>query len=304
MLLGVNHLAGSELTLRGWYKSRDLGGKAYILLQAYRDTVVIEAIKAGVPRRIMREHMGYTPQKDPAVEMGWKRQYVSGDKGEWTPIEVSLKIPPSTNVIYVRAGVYGVGQAWFDDFSLVARPGKADPPIPMNENLLADPGFEGNFDVWDYSLAPVEGVLIRPDSVARTGLQSVLIEAQKRAQLALWSHAYQVFHSTRFSGKRVRLSGWMKLEGLENSYALLTVFSTGLYGTMQSLGSESFSGTKDWTFSSVEFDVPKDTYAIWARAAVNTAKGRVWYDDLRFEIIGDATGDQSPPPKQSSATKG
>jgi hypothetical protein len=304
MLLGVNHLAGQEVTLRGWYKARDLSGKAYVLVQAYRDTVVIEAIKAAVPRRVMREHMGYTPQGDPAVELGWGRKYVSGDRAEWTPIEVTLFIPPSTNVIYVRAGVLGVGQAWFDDLSLTPRLAAAEKPFPIGRNLLVDPGFESDFNVWDYSLAPVEGLSIRPDTTARTGLQSCLIEAPRRGQLALWSHVYQVFNTRILSGKRVRFSGWLKLEGLDNSYALLSIFTTGMYGTHQNLGSESFSGTKDWTFSSIEFDVPADTYAVWVRAAVSTSKGRVWYDDLNFEVVGDVprsdAGQRNAPKRAAS----
>lgn len=297
-LLGANDLGGKELTLRAWVKTRAVTGKAYLLLQAYRDTVLIEAAKAAVPRLEMRPRMGIKPADDPQLELGWARKQISGDHPEWTPIEARLYIPPSTNVVIVRGGLLGIGEAWFDDFSLTAAPARPERPFPLGKNLLVDPGFEGNLDDWDFSMPPVEGLRIHVDAVAHSGLQSCLIESQRRWRMEIWSHVFQVFNTRALSGKRVRLSGWYKSEDLKNTFACFSVSATGMYGTFAPVVSNAWSGTNDWTFASYEIDIPPDTYTVWVRAVLNTGAGKVWFDDLRFEVLGD-----SPKPAAAGATK-
>jgi hypothetical protein len=287
-LLGANALGGTELTLRAWVKTRAVTGKAYILLQAYRDTVLLEAAKTGVPRLTQRAAMGIAPADDPQLELGWARKQITGDHPEWMPLEVRLYIPPSSNVVIVRGGLLGVGEAWFDDFSLTAGPARAERPFPLGKNLLADPGFEGNLDQWDFSMPPVEGLRIRLDGVAHSGLQSCLIESQRRWRMEIWSHAFQVFNTRALSGKRVRLSGWYKTQDLKSTFACFSIYATGMYGIFRPVVTNSWSGDHDWTFTSYEADIPPDTYTVWARAVLNTGIGKVWFDDLKFEVLGDS----------------
>jgi len=302
-LLGVNHLGGKELTLRAWVKTRAVTGKAYILLQAYRDTVLVAAGKAGVPRLQMRQEMNIKPADDPQIELGWARKQISGDHPEWTPLEVRLYIPPSTNAVIVRGGVVGLGEAWFDDFSLTAGPARPERPFPLGKNLLTDPGFEGNLDDWDFSMPPVEGLRIRPDAVPHSGLQSCLIESQRRWQIEVWTHAFQVFNTRALSGKRVRLSGWYKTQDLNNTFACFSIYATGAYGAFRPVVSNAWSGTNDWTYATYEIDIPANTYTVWARAVLNTGAGKVWFDDLKFEVLGDtpkpaAAAKKKAPPKK------
>jgi hypothetical protein len=297
-LLGVNELGGKELTLRAWVKTGTVTGKAYLLLQAYRDTVLLEAAKAGMPRLQKRQEMNIKPVDDPQLELGWSRKQISGDHPEWTPLEVRLYIPPSTNVVIVRGGLLGIGEAWFDDFSLTPGPARPERPFPLGKNLLADPGFEGNLDEWDFSMPPVEGLRIRADAVAHSGLQACLIESQRRWRMEMWSHVFQVFNTRTLSGKRVRLSGWYKAQDLKNTFACFSVYATGMYGTFHPVVSNAWSGTSDWTFATYEIDIPANTYTVWVRAVLNTGAGKVWFDDLKFEVLGD-----SPRPAATSSAK-
>jgi hypothetical protein len=109
-------------------------------------------------------------------------------------------------------------------------------------------------------------------------------------------NACQVFNARNLSGRRVRLSGWGKCEDLIDS-AYLNIYGTGLYGVGGNGGAEAIFGTTDWKFCSVEFDVPKDTYTVWARAGFLAGPGRVWWDDLKFEVLGDT-------PRPTAAKKG
>jgi hypothetical protein len=300
-LPGRNELGGKDLVLRVWARTRQVSGKAYILIQGYRDTVLVESLKDGTPRDQKRWAMGIKPADDPQLEMGHSRVQISGDHPDWTLLETRMYVPPSTNVIIVRAGLLGIGEAWFDDFSLTAVPARREPPLPLGKNLLADPGFEGNLSEWDFSLAPVEGLHIHPDAVAHSGLQSCLIECQQKGPLQMFSHVYQVFNTRALSGKRVRLSGWYKTENMESNYACFSIYTTGMYGAYRPVIPGAWSGTHDWTFATYEADIPADTYTVWARAMLNTGIGKVWFDDLKFEVLGDTPGAQ--PARKKAAPK-
>lgn len=288
-LTGVSNLAGKELTLRAWVKTRNLSGKAYLLLQAYRDTVLLEAMKQGVPRQRMRDLMHIKPADDPQLEMGWARKQLSGDHDDWTPLEVKVFVPPSTNMVFVRGGIFGVGEVWFDDFSLTASPAAPEKPFPLAKNLLVDPGFEDHLDQWELSLPPLEGLRVDLDGqVVHGGSQSVRLESQRHPPYQLFSHVCQVFNTRALSGKHVRMTGWVKTDHLDQGSAFLTVVATGKYGSFRPVIPDGVSGTKDWTFVTYECDIPRDTYTVWARAAFTTSEGRVWFDDVSFEVLGDA----------------
>jgi len=288
-LAGVNDLGGKQLTLRAWVKTRNLSGKAYLLLQAYRDTVLIESLKQGIPRLVMRQKMSIKPADDPQLEMGWKRQQISGNHDDWTPMEVSVYVPPSTNMVFVRGGIFGAGEVWFDDFSLTASPATPEKPFPLAKNLLDDPGFEDNLDNWELSLPPLEGLRVDLDGqVTHSGSQSVRLESQRHPPFQLFSHVCQVFNTRALSGKHVRMSGWVRTDHLDAGSAFFSIVGTGQYGSFRPVIPEGVSGTKDWTFLSYECDIPKDTYTVWARAAFTTSEGKVWFDDVKFEVLGDA----------------
>jgi hypothetical protein len=269
-----------------WVRSSQMsGGRGYIMLQAYRDTVTNKARDEGITREQARVQMGYKFADDPQLELGWARQYFSADLDEWTPLKVRLYIPPTTNLIVMRLGIYGIGQVWFDDGQLTALP-PATTALPLGRNLLANPGFERPMDDWDLSMPPAAGASVTLDSTtAHSGRYSARFEAPTRPGFPQYMNAFQVFNARNLAGRRVRMSGWVKLEDLIDS-AYLNIYATGLYGVEGSLAGDALTGTRDWSFYSVEFDVPKDTYTVWARAGYQAGPGRVWWDDLKFEVLG------------------
>ena len=297
MLLHAGRLAGRDLELTVWVRSSQMsGGRGYVMVQAYRDTVMNLARDEGLTRDQARIKMGYKFADDPQLELGWARKYFSADHDEWTPQKVRLYIPPTTNLVVVRLGIYGVGQVWFDDAQLAVLP-PATTPLPLARNLLANPGFERPLDDWEFSMPPAAAASITLDSTtAHSGRFSALFQAPNKPGFQQYMNACQVFNARNLSGRRVRMSGWCKLEDVIDS-AYLSIYSTGLYGVDGSLAGEPLSGTRDWTFYSVEFDVPKDTYTVWARAGYLAGPGRVWWDDLKFEVLG-AT------PKPAARAKG
>jgi hypothetical protein len=287
MLLHAGKYAGRDLELTVWVRASQLnnGGRGYVMLQAYRDTVLNRARDEGITRDQARIKMGFKYADDPQLELGWARQYFSADNEEWTQRKVRVYVPPTTNLIVVRLGIYGSGQVWFDDAQLTALPA-APIELPAGRNLLANASFEQPFDEWDFSMPPTVGAAVVPDSTeAHSGRFSARYSSVNKPGFSTYMNTFQVFNARTLAGKRVRLSGWVKMKDVHDS-AYLNIYATGLYGVDGTLAGDALTGTHDWTFYSVEYDVPKDTYTVWARAGYQAGPGTVWWDDLQFEVVG------------------
>jgi hypothetical protein len=146
-------------------------------------------------------------------------------------------------------------------------------------------------------MPPTPGASITIDSTeAHNGRYSLLLTSPNKAAFQTFMNANQVFNDRSLAGKRVRFSGWCKLDGVTEASAYLNVFSTGGYGTSSTMAGNALFGTLDWTFYSVEFDVPKDTYTVWARAGYQAVPGRCWWDDLKFEVLGNTPASAAAAP--------
>ena len=284
-LTDVSGLVGKDVVFRGWTKTRQITGLGYLLVQAYSDTITVESVRTGVDRGTMRERMGIQPADDPQSERGWARAYFDDELAEWTPFEVRLFVPPTTNLIIARAGIFGVVEIWFDDLELIAEPAAAEAPLPVGKNLLANAGFEDGLRDWDFSLAPIDGLRVHAVSDAHSGERAGMIDSQGRPPVEITSSIFQVLNTRQLSGKRVRLSGWMKVEKLENSTAFLRLWGNGVYGDFRPPVSKGISGTTDWTHMSVETALPEGTTQLWVQAGFSTHYGAVYVDDLSLEIL-------------------
>lgn len=298
MIPHAGRFVGTDLELSAWVRSAQMGGRGYVMVQCYRDTVTNLARDRGISREQARNIMGFKFADDPQLELGWARQYFSTDLGEWTQKKVRVYVPPTTDLIIVRLGIFGSGQVWFDDIDLTSSPAQAPQAMALGRNLLANPGFEKPIDDWEFSMPPTPGATITVDStVAHSGRASIQLTTPEKPPFQIYQNACQVFNARNFSGKRVRLSGWCKLDRVDEASAYLSIYATGLYGVDGSLAGDAISGTRDWTFYSVDFDVPKDTYTVWARAGYQAVPGRCWWDDLKFEVLGETPTAQTAPRK-------
>jgi hypothetical protein len=291
---------GKDLTFSVWSKSTGLQGRAYVLLQAYRDTVTKMARVWGIDHDSARERLQIAKLDDPLVSLGWDRKYFSESETDWVRREVRIFVPPSVNVIVVRCGIFGAGQVMFDDASLTAGPPKAPKPLPLNTNLLKDPGFEGDGNDWEYSLPPYEGMVVEQDTtVFHGGHASIRMEGGLKGPVSARAGVCQLIANRWLSGKRVRLSGWIRTDSLEGQ-AYIKVYCSTLDGDVHEATPTEFGMNTDWTKTSTEVDVPPGTYLVWGWFLYNCpSPGRVYYDDVSFEVLGTAeyVTKGTPPPK-------
>jgi hypothetical protein len=280
---------GKDLVFSVWTRSASVNGRAYVLLQAYRDTVGKMAKVWGMPRDAALSRLGIKRIEDPLFDLGWRRLYITDAETDWVRREVRVFVPPSTNVVYVRCGLFGTGQVMFDDASLALQPPLPPPPAPLHTNLLADPGFEGDGNLWEYSMPPYAEQRIERDTThAHSGRACVRFTSGEAGYIQARAGVCQVFgHS--LAGKRVRLSAWVKTDSLvELAFTRLYCHSLSL-GVVASEPGSAVSGTNDWRVLSFEMDVPHDAYEVWAWFAYQVpTKGVVYYDDMSLEVLGPA----------------
>ena len=204
-------LWGKDVVFTVWTHSDGLQGRAYVLLQAYRDTITKMSKIWKIDRESARERLRILKSDDPLVTLGWSRDYFSAPETDWVKREVRIFVPPSANVVVVRCGIFGVGQVTFDDASLVAQAARTPEAMPLQTNLFKDPGFEGSGDDWEYSMPPYEGLEIARDStVAHSGRASIRMDGGVTGPVQVRTGVCQSVANRGLVGKRLRLSGWVE----------------------------------------------------------------------------------------------
>ncbi len=289
-------LWGKDLVLSVWTRSNGLQGRAYVMLQAYRDTIGKMAKTWGLPRDPAGRKLGINKLDDPILNLGWKRSYFSDPETDWVRREVRVHVAPTVNVVYVRCGLVGTGQVVFDDASLRAEP--AQPAPAAAANLLADAGVEGDGNGWEYSLPPYAGQRIdRETTFVHSGRAAVRYSSGIEGLIQARAGACQVL-GREVAGKRLRLSAWVKTDSLKLGGAFLRLYANSVSrGVLQSDPGENLGLTNDWTRLSVELDVPDDAYVTWAWLAYTApAIGLVYNDDASVEGRGPARPAATPAP--------
>ena len=115
-------------------------------------------------------------------------------------------------------------------------------------------------------------------SVATDGKHSLRIE---RVKPEPWGLIFQMVPVANLRGKRVVLSGMVRVEGAEGAGGGLYVDIEGPVGL--ALHEQRLAkGTHDWQRTSIEFVVPPDAVRIRI-GAIQEGQGRTWIDELLLQ---------------------
>lgn len=287
---------GKTAVLKVWVRNNGIEGRAYIMLQAFRDTVTRMSRIWNVDRDEAFKRLNISKMDDPMLDLGWKRTQFDEPLTEWVLREARTHVPPGTNVLFARCGLLGTGQVLFDDASLTFESAAPRTRPALGENLLREPGFEEHGLAWDLAIPPYEGARINVDSsVAHTGKASLRISNFHDGIIEARIGAGQPFDGRALRGQRVRLTAWFKGDSLRGT-VFAKIFAHGLRSNVtKSPGSELLWGTFDWRLVTAELDIAPDVDLIWANCqALAPGKGTAWIDDVKFEVLGPATGARLP----------
>ena len=278
-----------DIVFTAWTRSNGVQGRGYILVNATRDTIGKMALIWSVPRDSARIRLGIGVMEDPYRYLGVKRAFFSEPETDWVQRQVRVYVPPSTNLIIVRCGIFGTGQVFFDEASLTAETALAPAALPVGVNLLQDPGFEGDGNSWEYSLPPYEEVgCDRDTTVVHSGKASVRLGGGTTGMIKVRAGVVQGIPNRSLAGKRLRFTAWAKCDSL-TSHAFLKLFCTTHRQDEGPGTPRLLTGSTPWTQLEMELDAPDDTYQVWVWMQYNApAAGRVYFDDASLEILGPA----------------
>ena len=97
----------------------------------------------------------------------------------------------------------------------------------------------------------------------------------------------QLIRADLFRGKRVRLSGYLKVSAVTGAGAGLWLRGDAPRNSnaFDNMADRRRVGTEDWRLAEVVVDMAPDVIGI-AFGALHTGPGIVWIDDLRLEVVG------------------
>ncbi|NOT35055.1 MAG: hypothetical protein HOP12_12960 [Candidatus Eisenbacteria bacterium] len=282
-----------------WTRSMGVQGRAYVLVQGFRDTIQKMALEWKVPRDSAVVRLNYTATSQPVLLTAWQRQYFSDNETEWVKRDLRVFVPRGTDVLVVRAGIFGTGQVFVDDASLTIVDAAPLRPVANWKNLLADPGFEGDGDEWEYSMPPYEGLVLGLDTTfVHAGHGALHAHGGDVGPIQARTGACQILDARALWDKRVRLSAYIRTDSLFGS-AYVKLYGSTPEGEIAVPTSKVFSGDTDWTLTTFEMDVPPETYVLSAWLMYNApTPGRLYFDDASLMVVGPAhyLNGQSPRP--------
>jgi len=122
----------------------------------------------------------------------------------------------------------------------------------------------------------------------RNGGDALTMKADKgKIRFGALAHKVNV-DSCGFSGKRIRLSGYIKSEGLYKwgSMWLRVDDSFQHVLSFDNMSKRPVKGTTGWTKYSLVVDVPVGATKVIYGGLLN-GKGQIWFDDMKLEIVSD-----------------
>jgi RNA polymerase sigma factor (sigma-70 family) len=243
-------------------------------------TVTLLGVGAGIALWTAAQEVVGTAQRDRTVPSIGAPAAVATASGAADAL-ANRPVPP------VNPGPEEDGRTALPEPARAGAPGDSAPALPPGWSL-AGVGA-GNYEV------------TRDGAVRRGGAASGRIrskaapEAARLADLKSAARLTQTFRAADYRGGRVRLSGYVRTEGLRGGARLWMRVdgAEALFG--DDPGDDPVTRTSDWVRREVVLDVPPAAAYVHIGVVVEGA-GTAWFDDLRVEAVGPDVAPTNPSP--------
>ena len=161
----------------------------------------------------------------------------------------------------------------------------------------------------DWGLGNVSTVSVPNDSTINAyRIDSLVHEHGKYSLLIDWTNGYKDWTATNyvikqaFKGDRIKLTGYVKTEGLEGGAGLWMRLDGANYKNygFDNMQDRPITGTTDWQEYTIEMDYDEDNVKSIVLGGLITGKGKMWMDNLHITIDGK---DISEAPINTNAMK-
>tara|TARA_R110002050_G_scaffold296078_1_gene455637 strand:- start:61 stop:2265 length:2205 start_codon:yes stop_codon:yes gene_type:complete len=135
---------------------------------------------------------------------------------------------------------------------------------------------DGWFKWGDYNLSI--------DSLTYSGKNAVKITATDTGKFGCIAYPIPAI----YSGKTLRLEGYMKIKNVTNGFAGLLLRIDGKEGILAfaNMDDQKIKGTKDWQKYSITVNYPQKSETIYV-AGILSGKGEAWFDDFYLTLDGE-----------------
>ena len=133
---------------------------------------------------------------------------------------------------------------------------------------------DGWFKWGDYNLSI--------DSLTYSGKNAVKITATDTGKFGCIAYPIPAI----YSGKTLRLEGYMKIKNVTNGFAGLLLRIDGKEGILAfaNMDDQKIKGTKDWQKYSITVNYPQKSETIYV-AGILSGKGEAWFDDFYLTLV-------------------
>lgn len=128
------------------------------------------------------------------------------------------------------------------------------------------------------------------NSIYQNGNQSAFLESIDTISNGFGT-LMQSCDAKKYSGKKIKMSGFIKSENVKDwSGMWLRIDSTQNPSSkhFDNMMNRPIKGKTDWTIYEIIMDVPEKSYTL-NFGILLAGPGKVWFDNVKFEIIGNST---------------
>ena len=122
------------------------------------------------------------------------------------------------------------------------------------------------------------------------GKASGSIKAKPTAVKGKFGSLAQTVRADNYRGKRIRLSGYLKTENVEDFssfWVRVDGFELNPLDFDNMLDRPFIKGTNDWIKHELVVDVPQNAAVILIGVMLGGSTGQIWIDELKLEIVGN-----------------
>ena len=152
-----------------------------------------------------------------------------------------------------------------------------------------------------YNSGPVVGWFLsgtRPDNyktgidtaISKQGHKSAFIESVSDNPEG-FTTLMQQCNVKDYKGKRIKMTGYLKTQGanaVASMWSRVDDFQNKIVADFDNMENRQVTGNSDWTKCEIVFDVPDSKCAV-AFGFIFSGTGKIWIDNVTFEIVSNTT---------------
>jgi hypothetical protein len=216
---------------------------------------------------------------------------------DWTSYTLVLDVPPSARKVVFGNYLAGDGTMWTDEPKLDVVDGSV-PLSPTPAGVAVGAHTSGLSSKWFIAgSAPDRYTLATSTRVHHGGTSSIVLASKANATADVFSTAMQDLPAAPHVGQRVRLSAYVKTEGV-TSWAGLWVRVDGSEKAplaFDNMAERPITGTTEWTRYSIVLPVAAGAKNI-ALGVLENGPGQLWMDDVVLEDLPPGAADAGASP--------